>query len=152
MKPFVIAVLTLFSYGFIYSQETNPDFDPELAERFGADDYGMKKYVFVLLRTGENSSQDQEFIDSCFVGHMDNIQRLVKERKLVVAGPMLKNESDLRGIFILNVQTIEEAKDLINLDPAIKEKLLEAELFEWYGSAALPLYLDFSDKVKKVKF
>lgn len=141
----------VFFYGFLYSQEPNPNFDPELAKRLGADDYGMKKYVFVLLKPGENTSKNQGFIDSCFVGHMNNIQQLVKEGKMVVAGPMLKTESDIRGVFILNVETIEEAKDLLNLAPAIKEKFLKAELFEWYGSAALPTYLDFSDKVKKVR-
>jgi len=39
-------------------------------------------------------------INEKFRGHLDNINRLVKEEKLVVAGPMCKNEKNYRGIFI----------------------------------------------------
>lgn len=76
----------------------------------------------------------------------------MKEGKMVVAGPMLQNDSGHRGIFILDVESKEEAETLLIQDPAIKEKFLKAELFEWYGSAALPKYLDFSDKIWKVGF
>jgi hypothetical protein len=31
-------------------------------------------------------------------------------------------------------------------------KALDAELFQWYGSAALPLYLKYHDNVKKMNF
>jgi hypothetical protein len=51
----------------------------------------------------------------------------------------------------LNVTTIEEAKSLLETDPAIKEKLLEAELYRWYGSAALPVYLETHKKIQKEK-
>jgi uncharacterized protein YciI len=76
----------------------------------------------------------------------------VKEKKLIVAGPMVKNEKSYRGIFILDVSTIEDANLLLETDPAIKAKFLEPELYEWYGSAALPEYLETSDKVWKIGF
>ena len=71
--------------------------------------------------------------------------------KLVVAGPLGKNEKTYRGIFILDVASQEEAQALLATDPAIKEKLLEAELYQWYGSAALPVYLPTHQKIEKVK-
>jgi uncharacterized protein len=43
---------------------------------------------------------------------MDNISRLARLNKLVVAGPMEKNDHNYRGIFILNVKTPEEAREL----------------------------------------
>ena len=49
------------------------------------------------------------------------------------------------------VQTIEEATTLLSTDPAIQEKLLDAELFQWYGSAALPEYLKAHEKIEKKK-
>jgi uncharacterized protein YciI len=76
----------------------------------------------------------------------------VDEKKLIVAGPMVKNEKSYRGIFILDVATTEEAKLLLETDPAIKAKFLEPEFYEWYGSAALPEYLEASDKVWKIGF
>jgi uncharacterized protein len=135
-----------------FGQKTNPNYDSTLAAKLGADDYGMKKYVFVILKTGSNESTDKDFRDSCFAGHMKNITRLVKEEKLIVAGPMFKNERSYRGIFILDVPTLEEAEILLETDPAIKAEFLELELFMWYGSAALSEYLEASDKVWKVGF
>lgn len=71
-----------------------------------------------------------------FRGHFDNIGRLAEQGKLVVAGPLGKNKKEYRGIFILDVNTVEEAKALLATDPAVKEKLLNAAIFEWHGSAA----------------
>ncbi|MDG5491995.1 YciI family protein [Psychroserpens sp. SPM9] len=135
-----------------FSQKTNPNYDQELATKLGADDYGMKNYVFVILKTGTNESTNKTLKDSCFAGHMSNISRLVKEKKLIVAGPMAKNDNTYRGIFILDVPTLEDARVLLETDPAIKAKFLEPELYMWYGSAALSEYLDASDKVWKVGF
>jgi uncharacterized protein YciI len=130
----------------------NPNYDKALAEKLGGDDYGMKSYFLVVLKTGANTSADKEVIAESFRGHMENINRLVEEEKLVVAGPLGKNENNYRGIFIFhNVKTIEEARELLQTDPAIKTGLLDFDLYTWYGSAALPEYLPFSDKVWKTK-
>lgn len=133
------------------AQNPNPDYDSTLAQKLGADDYGMKSYVLVILKTGSNTTTDKAFIDSCFRGHMNNISRLVDEGKLIVAGPLAKNENTYRGIFIFNVPTIEQAEELVQTDPAVNSKLLEADLYSWYGSAALPVYLDAALKIGKYK-
>lgn len=134
------------------SQKVNPAYDSLLARKYEADDMGMKKYILVILKTGTNNTTDKKLKDSLFAGHMDNINRLVKINKLVVAGPLMKNEKTYRGIFILNVPTPEEARILLDTDPAIRENLLAADLYQWYGSAALPAYLDISDKIWKTGF
>jgi hypothetical protein len=48
----------------------------------------MKSYFFVLLKTGTNKTTDKELINASFRGHLDNINRLVVEGKLTVAGTM----------------------------------------------------------------
>lgn len=131
------------------AQSANPNYDSLLAKKLNADEYGMKSYVMVLLKTGSNDTKDKKFIDSCFRGHMANIEHMVKIGKLCVAGPMGKNENSIRGIFILNVTTFEEAGELLKKDPAINAELLKSELYHWYGSAALPEYLNVSDKIWK---
>jgi len=133
------------------TQTKNPNYNEELAKTLGGDDYGMKKYIFVMLKTGSNTTAEKAERDSLFRGHLDNIHRLVEENKLIVAGPLGKNDKTYRGIFILNVTTIEEATQLVETDPAVKEKLLEAEIIEWYGSAALPEYLKAADQIWKEK-
>lgn len=130
----------------------NPQYDAQLAEKLGGDDYGMKSYFLVILKTGSNTSASQETIGESFRGHLDNINRLVDEGKMVVAGPLGKNEQNYRGIFILqNVNSVEEAEALLKSDPAIENELLGYEIFSWYGSAALPEYLPYSDKIWKLK-
>lgn len=149
---YLFIFISLFVFNQSLSAQTlNPDYDSTLAKKFGADDYGMKSYVFAVLKTGSNTTTDKAFIDSCFAGHMANIMRLVAEDKLIVAGPLGKNDNNYRGIFIFNVPTIEEAKELVQTDPAINSKLLDAELYNWYGSAALPEYLETALKVGKFK-
>jgi uncharacterized protein YciI len=151
--PEIIGFLFLFFILAIPSKAQTPNnkYNKTLADSLGADDYGMKKYVLVILKTGSNKMEDKQKIDSLFRGHMGNINRLATAGKLVVAGPFSKNDKAYRGIFILNVKTIEEANGLLDSDPAIKAKLLEAESFIWYGSAALPMYLPNHEKVEKLK-
>lgn len=150
----VICLFAFMMSGYLLEavcQTPNPNYDVELAQKVGADDYGMKSYVLVLLKTGDNKSTDQEFISRIFAGHMSNIDQLVKEGKLLVAGPLGKNDEEFRGIFILTETDHSSARELLDRDPAIKEGLLTADLYDWYGSAALGLYLEESDKIWKIK-
>ncbi len=130
----------------------NSNYDKSLADKLGSDDYGMKSYFLVILKTGTNEITDKGIISESFRGHLDNINRLVEDGKMIVAGPFGKNENDYRGIFILtNINTVDEAKELLQTDLAIKNGLLDFDIYTWYGSAALPEYLPFSDKVWKLK-
>lgn len=152
MKQALILAICVLSVTLSNGQSRNPNYDSTLAKKWGADDYGMKKFVLVILKTGTNTTADKETTQKAFAGHMANINRLVEENKLIVAGPLGKNDKTYRGILILNVSTIEEAKALVDTDPAVKENFLAVELYEWYGSAALGEYLSASDKVGKYKF
>ncbi len=145
-------ILLLLAGSALHAQSNNSAYDQQLADSLGGDDYGMKAYVLVILKTGSATIKDKAVTDSLFRGHMQNIKTLAEAGKLVVAGPLQKNEKAYRGIFILNVATIEEAKALLVTDPAVKANLLDSELFTWYGSAALPMYLKFHQKVEKKTF
>lgn len=149
MTGHAMMVMAMLGAMTLPAQNNNPRYDSTLAKQLGGDENGMKKYVLVLLKTGANNTTDKEFIAKQFSGHMENIDRLVKEKKLVVAGPLGKNDKTYRGIFILDNVSIDAAKELLQTDPAIKSGLLEPELYNWYGSAALPVYLEASDKIWK---
>jgi uncharacterized protein YciI len=149
-KNILFILLTTLSLG-TFAQSGNPKYNKALADSLGADDYGMKMYTLVILKTGPANITRKETVDSLFGGHMQNINRLVGTGQLVVAGPLAKNDKSYRGIFILNVKTIEEARNLLATDPAVKSGLLDADVFQWYGSAALPLYLKEYEKLEKKK-
>lgn len=61
--------------------------------------------------------------------HFEVLQSLQEEGKLLLAGRTLN--FDPMGIVILEVDTEEEAIDLMNNDPAVKEGLMEAQLFPY---------------------
>ncbi len=129
-----------------------PTYDSILAKKLGADERGMKKYVFCILKTGPANITDKAKKDSLFAGHMKNIGRLADEGKLAVAGPFMKNERQYRGIYIFNVATIKEAEELTLTDPAIKAGVFIVELTEWYGSAALMATPELHKKLEKKSF
>lgn len=131
------------------SNMTTESFDEELARELGADDYGMRRYVMAFLKAGPNRDQDSTRAAELQRGHLDNISRLAEEGKLVLAGPFMDQE-EVRGIFIFNVETIEEARELTNTDPAIQAGSLEMELRPWYGSAALVQVNSIHSKISKI--
>jgi uncharacterized protein YciI len=131
-----------------FAQSKNPQYDAQLAQKLGADEYGMKTYVMAFLKTGPNRLKDSAARAELQKAHLKNIMRLADEGKLIVAGPFL-DDQDIRGIFIFNVSTVEEAKKLTETDPAVKAGSLIMELHPWYGSAALAEAYRLHKKVEK---
>jgi uncharacterized protein len=152
MKKVILLSIFLIFFFKLNAQTGLQAYDSALAVKLGADEYGMKNYVFVLLIPGTNKLEKGEERDSIFKGHLKNIGKLADEGKLVIAGPFEENEKSYRGIFILNVKTINEAKELLQTDPAIRSKVLDAELYEWYGSAALGEYLKIQKNITRKHF
>jgi uncharacterized protein YciI len=146
------AVICFVAFSNIGLAQESPVYDKKYADSLGADERGMKVYIFVILKTGKAVIDDKAQVSKLFRGHLENINKLAKEGKLVVAGPFKKNDKEFRGIFILNVQSILEAEALLKTDHAIENGLLEPEIYEWYGSAALPEYLKYVEKATKKKF
>src|SRR5438270_3176820 len=127
----LLLVLGLLASISSMGQGTTP-YDSVLAKKLGADDYGMKRYVVVFLKRGPKPITDSVERQRILAAHLKNIGLLASEGKLLVAGPFLDN-SNLAGIFILNVATAEEARTLVNSDPAVQAGLFDMELHPWYG-------------------
>ena len=145
-------LLLLFVFISVSAFAQKPTYDSILAKKLGADDYGMKMYVFCILKTGPTIVTDKAKKDSLFAGHMKNIGRLADEGKLALAGPFEKNDRQYRGLFIFNVSTIAEAEKLTQTDPAVKAGIFVVELTEWYGSASLMATPELHKKLQKKSF
>jgi uncharacterized protein YciI len=61
---------------------------------------------------------------------MANINRLAELKKLIAAGPF-GDDGRLRGIFVFRVGSSEEAKTLIETDPAVQAGRLAMEIHPW---------------------
>lgn len=87
--------------------------------------YGNGRYTFVFLNTNPNKAEiSKDAIDSLQNGHMNNINRLVKERKMIAAGPFYTGG----GIFIFDTD-LEETQAILNSDPAIAANRYILEVF-----------------------
>ncbi|MCS4303016.1 YciI family protein [Chryseobacterium sp. BIGb0232] len=150
-KILFILSFTIFTFSLAQEKENEkPKFNQELATSLGADQYGMKPYTIVMLTTGTAKIEDKTKMGSLMKGHMENIGRLANEGKIVVAGPFLeKNKENYRGMFIFNTKSKEEAEQWVKTDPAVQAGVFSYEVFPWYGSAALPLYLKHHDEISK---
>ena len=123
-------------------------YDSALAQELGADEYGMKKYVMSFLKTGPNQELDSVKAAEVQRAHLDNIFRLADDGKLALAGPFLDG-GELRGVYIFNVETVEEAKALTETDPAIQAGRFVMELHPWYGSAAACMITEQHKRIAK---
>lgn len=147
MKKLFLSIAMLFSGILLATAQST--YDESLAKKLGADDYGMRKYVMAFLLRGDRVSEyTPEQRSEIQSGHMANIGKMAEMGKLIVAGPFFGNE-ELRGIYIFDVQSIEEAKALTETDPAIQAGVLKMDLKEWYGSAALMMLPELYPKVTK---
>lgn len=128
---------------------TPPGYDPALAAQVGADDYGMRSYVLVILRTGPNRMPDGEARKAMFAGHFANMERLSEAGKLVLAGPFGDNDAEWRGMFVFAVDDVDEARELTATDPVIASGEMVADYYPWYGSAATMLLPGLHAKVAR---
>ena len=143
LLSFVCLVLSFLSL----AQDANT-YDKALAEKLGADDYGMKSYVMVTLITGNAKNLSEEETKAAFAGHFSNMSKLAEEGKLVVSGPYV-DARPKRGFFIFNTVSIDEAEEWVKTDPAIISGLLDYQLDKVYSSAALMTVADTHKTLSK---
>jgi len=93
----------------------------------------LVQFQMAILKKGPNwettKEQDRNAILERHVGYAI---ALLDSGQAVVAGPFGDN-SDLSGIFILRAKSGEEAKSLVDTDPALKAGLMLAEIHPWWS-------------------
>jgi uncharacterized protein YciI len=145
-KMLMMAALILLSGITAVAQK----YDPELAKKLGADKYGMRSYVLVILKTGPRDADVKgKDRDDMFAAHLANIRRLASEGKLALAGPFGKNDEAFRGLFIFNTASLDDAKAWVATDPAVKAGVLVPDFVPWYGTAALMQVNELHAKIQQ---
>lgn len=91
----------------------------------------MKRYWLVLLQKGPNRNQDSISAEKIQAAHMANINRLAKEGKLIMAGP-IGVENDLRGIFLMNCADSTEVENFVKTDSAVITGRLIMKYYPWW--------------------
>jgi hypothetical protein len=91
-------------------------------------------FILVLLVRPPNApDRPKEELDKLQEGHMANMRRLADEGKLFKAGPTEDfSGRNVRGIFILKTDSVEQAKEWVATDPTVKAGRLAPEFMKWY--------------------
>ena len=91
----------------------------------------LTQMFIVFLTRGEKWTPERTpATEEISKGHMANMNRLAEMKKLIAAGPFGGN-GRLRGIFVLRVASLEEAKALTATDPAIQAGRLAMDIHAW---------------------
>ena len=128
MKSTLILLFTLILAGTVSAQNQR-----EFSYTEGDTTYTMKRYVFMLLKSGETKSQNEEEAAKYQEMHLAHLNKMAEDGKLIVAGPFEKG-GDHRGLLIFDVETLDEAIKLESEDPMIKTDRLRMETFYWWGA------------------
>ncbi|MED1203801.1 YciI family protein [Heyndrickxia acidicola] len=93
----------------------------------------LKQYIYTLklfpaLLDEKNWTEREHAVVS---RHFEALQKLMEQDKLILAGRTLNMDETTFGIVILQTTTEEEARNLMEQDPAVKEQVMTAELFPY---------------------
>ena len=91
----------------------------------------MKRFWLVELRKGPNRNQDSASRVKIQAAHIANIERLAKEGKIIMAGP-IGIEDDLQGIFLMNCSDSTEVEKFVQTDTAVITGRLIMKYYPWW--------------------
>ena len=92
----------------------------------------MKRYWLVLLKKGPHRDQDSLSRVKIQAAHLANINRLAKEGKIIMAGP-IGIEGDIQGIFLMNCKDSSEVESFVNTDTAVITGRLVMQYYPWWS-------------------
>lgn len=98
----------------------------------------MQKYFIAFLKKGPNRSQPEEEANKLQAAHMAHLGKMYELGYADISGPF-EDESDISGITIYNVPTMEMADSLANADPMVKAGRLVIEIHPWWAGKGFPL-------------
>ena len=103
--------------------------DAEIMEKIAT----AKKYVVFIFRYGPNRSQDEKTAHEIQMAHLRYMFELREKHGLCLQGPFDGNAEKLSGLGIFANKTLEEVKELMSDDPAVKSGRVVIEYYNWLG-------------------
>ncbi len=94
----------------------------------------MQQYFMAFLKRGNDTLQSPKTADSLQRLHLAHLQKMYDLGHADISGPFGELDSDIRGVTIYNVPTLEMADSLANADPSVKAGRLKIELHPWWAA------------------
>ena len=95
--------------------------------------YLMKKYFIAFLKSGPNRDQSKEEAAEIQKQHLAHMSKLAEANKIQIAGPF-DDDSDIQGMVIYSVYSLEEALELTSSDPAVVAGRLVVEVHPFWAA------------------
>lgn len=137
MRSFLAFLMVLFSLN-TFAQEVVVDEDGfktfTLVE--GDTAFTMRQYFLVFLKEGKDRSQSPDEVEKIQVEHLAHINWMAEQGYICMAGPFGEggDPTEIRGILVFNVPSEERARELANMDPAVKAGRLSVEIHPWWSA------------------
>jgi uncharacterized protein YciI len=91
----------------------------------------LEDYWWMFFTPGDNQEPlEKTEAEKMQAAHLDNLRRLMAEKKLVMAGPLGRNPK-WRGVVVLTVKTREELISEFKDDPFVRTGRLKVEPYRW---------------------
>lgn len=92
-----------------------------------------QQYIYLLRLISRLLNEDDWTANEIAIveRHFAWLKQLEKAGKLILAGRTLNSDASRFGIVILNVDTDDQARQLMENDPAVKEGIMTAELYPY---------------------
>jgi len=133
MKKIILLFGLLFLSMSAMGQQGSETNQPETFEmEYGDSTIVMQKYFIAFLKSGPTRSQSEEEAAEIQEKHLAHLSNLYEMGKTSITGPFA-DDGDIRGIVVFNTATIEEARKLANMDPAVKAGRLIVEMHPWWA-------------------
>ena len=125
-------ILLALTGQFIAAEEPKPP--PSTSPQASAAPIQFDSFILVLLVRPPNAPDlPKAELDKLQEGHMANMRRLAAEGKLFKAGPTEDfSGRNVRGIFILKTESLDDAKAWVATDPSVKAGRLAPEFMKWF--------------------
>lgn len=104
---------------------------PQALQRDTTPAFELKQYWLVFLLRGDSTRLDSATAAQIQRGHLENIGRLAREGKIIMAGPM-GYDRELRGIFIMDGKDSATVASYVATDPAVRAGRLRFEIHPWW--------------------
>jgi uncharacterized protein YciI len=110
-----------------------PTTAPSAAPHASGTPMEFDSFILVLLVRPPNApDRPKAELDQLQEGHFANMKRLAAEGKLFKAGPTEDfSGRNVRGIFILKTESVDQAREWVATDPSVKAGRLAPEFMKW---------------------
>jgi uncharacterized protein YciI len=93
----------------------------------------MVTFYLCLLVTPANPAKPPADPAQLQLDHLTNLKAIMESGKGVITGP-IAGDGRLRGILVLRVDSVGEAKAITDADPAVKAGQLAVEIHPWFAA------------------